>query len=210
MLPTKFSPLTAFRIGYVSCTSALPLQSSVPMDRSPTAGFARFSTFSEYTLPMIANCTSHAGWQSMFAPASKSRSGRSGARVGRTIAMAGRFTPGMRPRLTIALVATAPELPADTKTSARFSFTRRIATLMEQSFLRRTASTGTSSISISSVAGTISSNPFSVARWKSALRSFEKAATTFWIAARLPTRRILTFSRPQAASIAPTTICLGA
>ena len=55
-------------------------------------------------------------------------------RVGRTAAIAGRMTPDMRPRLKIALVATAPELPAETKASARPSLTSLIATLIEQSF----------------------------------------------------------------------------
>ena len=59
----------------------------------------------------------------------------------------------------MALAETAPELPAETKASALPSFTRRIATLMEQFFFRRTALAGDSSISATSGACTTSNVP---------------------------------------------------
>ena len=146
----------------------------------------------------------------MFAPASSTRSGRFGFLFGITVAIAGRFTPGMRPSVSIALVATAPELPADTKASARPSFTRRIATLMEQSFFFLTASTGDSSISATSGAWTISRRPRSIAVWADFFRSFSSLPSSSWMGASCPTRRIFTFGMPTAASTAPTTISPGA
>ena len=142
----------------------------------------------------------------MFAPASSSSSGRRGMRVGRTVAIAGRCTPLMRPRLRIALVATAPELPAETNASARPSFTRRIATLIEQSFFLRTAVTGLSSISATSGAWMTSSVPFFVA----AATSLGYLASSASICSLTPTRKTLTSSRPAAASTPPRTISPGA
>ena len=86
--------------------------------------------------------------------------------------MAGRFTPAMRPRLRMALVATAPELPADTNASARPSFTSRIATLIEQSFFFLIASTGLSSIPATSGAWTISIVPLTIASCAAFLSAF--------------------------------------
>ncbi len=75
-------------------------------------------------------------------------------RVGMTVAMPGRATPGRRPMTRVAAAVTAPVLPAETKASASSSRTRRAPTTIDDAVLRRTACAGASSMEIVSGACT--------------------------------------------------------
>src|SRR2546425_597149 len=103
---------------------------------------------------MTANCTRCSGRQSMLAPTSSQTEGP--FRLGTTAHKAGRSTPSRTPQVILTVAITAPVFPALTTPEARPSRTRVAATLMEESFLRRNAVTGDSSIPTASLACTIS------------------------------------------------------
>ena len=84
---------------------------------------------------------------------------RIGPAVGSTVAMAGRFTPLMRPITSVAAAMHAPVEPAEKNASARPSRTSRAPTTIEESFLERTALAGWSPISMISVVATASTRP---------------------------------------------------
>jgi hypothetical protein len=73
-------------------------------------------------------------------------------RVGICPAIAGRSIPGSVFSTNRDIAISAPVLPADTQACAVSSFTRLIATRIDESFFRRNASAGGSSISTTSVA----------------------------------------------------------
>ena len=104
---------------------------------------------------MWANWTRCSGRASAFAPASISTVGP--RRVGITIAMPGRMTPGRRRTWSSEAASAAPVFPAETTAAASPSPTARTARTSDESGLPRTASAGFSSISIASVHGTSSS-----------------------------------------------------
>ena len=103
-------------------------------------------------LPIWANCTSHSGCTSALAPASSSTVGVDpGTGIG--VAIAGRFTPLMRPIRSSAEAIVAPVLPAEIIADALPSRTASAARTSVESFFVRTAAPGSSSIAISSLAG---------------------------------------------------------
>ena len=75
--------------------------------------------------------------------------------------MAGRTTPFSRPMRNSALAMAAPVLPALTMARAFPSRTASAARTREESFLRRTEDAGSSSIAMTSEAGSTSSPPVS-------------------------------------------------
>jgi hypothetical protein len=81
--------------------------------------------------------------------------------TGSTVAMAGRCTPGMRPIRSSAAATAAPVLPALTMADACPSLTASAARTTDESFLRRTAAAGSSSIATISDAGSTSRLPVS-------------------------------------------------
>ena len=101
-------------------------------------------------LPIMANWLIHSGLQSVFAPASISSIGRPGTGISAPIA--GRSMPLMRPILNIAPAITAPVEPAETNACASLRRTMSMPTLNVESFLRRRAMTGCSSVLMTSVA----------------------------------------------------------
>ncbi len=127
------------------------------MLRSATRGASTPSTTVAYASPISANWRRFSALQSAFAPAS-SRTHGSPA-VGNTVAMAGRFTPLIRPITSVAAAMHAPVEPAEKNASARPSRTSRAPTTIEESFLERTALAGWSPISITSVVATASTRP---------------------------------------------------
>ena len=66
--------------------------------------------------------------------------------MGWTVRMAGLSTPGMLPRVKMAKAMAAPELPAETTPSTLPSFSRVKALFMDESFFRRRAIDGESSM----------------------------------------------------------------
>ena len=110
-----------------------------------------------YASPITPYCARCEGRGSMLAPTSTSTTGP--AKVGTVTAMPGRITLGRRRMYICAAPTIAPVLPALTIASRRFSafgpaclaMTTRLA-----SFLERIASTGGSSMPITSVVATIS------------------------------------------------------
>ena len=109
-----------------------------------------------YTEPISANCTSHSACTSEFAPASSSTVGFApGTGIG--VAIAGRFTPEMRPMRSRAAAIVAPVLPAEIIALARPSRTASAARTSVESFLRRTPWAGSSCIPMTSVASIRSS-----------------------------------------------------
>ncbi len=148
-LPWKLSPETRRRSA-ASLTTSLPLISSSPMLRRPTVGRSMCSTAETSALPIAANCTSCSGVQFTFAP--RSSIVTTPFFVGSCAAIAGRSMPGSVFSTKRAMPISAPVLPADTHPCATPSLTRLIATRIDESFLRRSASAGGSSISITSLA----------------------------------------------------------
>ena len=71
--------------------------------------------------------------------------------------MAGRLTPQMRRRLRSDDATIAPVLPAETNASTSFDLTSEMPRLIEESGLLRTACTGCSPISMTSLACTMRS-----------------------------------------------------
>ena len=101
---------------------------------------------------MIANCSRCSGVQSAFAPRSSAYT--CPVRVGSTAQIAGRSIPGRVFSTNFAVPMSAPVFPALTQACARPSFTRSIATRMEECFLVRIAVRTSSSMPTTSVAGT--------------------------------------------------------
>ncbi len=75
--------------------------------------------------------------------------------------MAGRITLGSRPIRNRAEAMVAPVLPADTMAMARPSRTASAARTSDESFLRRTPLPGSSSMPMTSLAGTEGRSPMS-------------------------------------------------
>ena len=111
---------------------------------------------------MMANCSKNLGRQSTFAPTSSSRTGLWGTCVGNNAPIAGRSTPGKRPRRKRAAAIAAPECPAETTALACLRLTKFIATAIEELGLRRKPSSGSSSISMMPSEGTISRRSLSL------------------------------------------------
>ena len=142
----------------VSFTTSLPLMSSSPMLRRPTVGRSTWSTADTSAVPITANCSSCSGEQLTLAP--RSSTVVTPLRVGSCEAIAGRSTPGSVFRTKREIAIRAPVLPAETQASARPSFTRLIATRIDESFFRRSASAGGSCISTTSDAGSTARRDF--------------------------------------------------
>ena len=68
-------------------------------------------------------------------------------------AIAGRSMPGRVFSTNLAIAISAPVFPAETQACAAPALTRLIATRIDESFLRRSASAGGSSMSTTSLAG---------------------------------------------------------
>ena len=113
--------------------------------------------------------------------------------------MAARLMPRMRFTVSVAPVRSAPVLPAETTASPLPSRSIASATAMDESFLRRVAVLGSSSMLIISLAFTISISP-------SAQPSFLRQVLTL---SSMPTRVISTPSSLLALT-APRTISSGA
>ena len=101
-------------------------------------------------LDICANCNKLIGLQFVLEPASIRR--RRPLYAGKIPAKAGRSIPLILPTNKVAPVKSAPEFPAEIKTSPSPCFNRLKPTTMEESFLRLIACVGISSISIVSVA----------------------------------------------------------
>src|ERR1035441_4329467 len=151
MLPMKSMMGSARSRGKVSRVSWLPLESSSPMERSPTRGRAMWRTLRAYIWPMTANWTRLSGSQSTLAPTSSARDGLP-VTVGTMVARAGRWTPANMPRTLLAVAMAAPVLPAVKKPRAEPSRPIRKPTRMEESRLARTAWAALSSMLIHSEA----------------------------------------------------------
>ena len=134
---------------------------------------------------------------STFAPQSSSRKG---VLPGMTVASAGRLTPFTVRTMRLAPTCSAPVEPAETKASPLPSASMRRPTTMLESFLARTALAGSSHISMTSVAFTISMFFISMAF------SFTQAA----IFSASPTARISTSGQAAVAATAPFRISAGA
>ena len=106
------------------------------------------STAETSALPIAANWTSCCDVQFTLAP--RSSIVTTPVRVGSCDAIAGRSMPGSVFRTKRAMLISAPVLPAETQPCASPSLTRLIATRIELSFLRRSASAGGSSIATTS------------------------------------------------------------
>ena len=118
------------------------------MLRSPTVGRSMPSTAVASALPMTANWTSCSAVQLTFAP--RSSAVVTPLRVGSCDAIAGRSMPGSVFSTNRAIAISAPVLPADTHACAAPSLTRFTATRIDESFFRRSASAGGSSIATTS------------------------------------------------------------
>src|SRR3954470_23020236 len=110
---------------------------------------------------MYANCTSHSGRESTFAPQSRSSTARPG--TGTRTATAGRCTPRIRFRWKSPAASAAPVEPGVTNAPARPSFTARAACTIEESGFARTACAGSSSLVTATGASTTFSKPSSSA-----------------------------------------------
>ena len=150
-LPMK-SGTRSVMSSWAACASCEPFDGSSPMLSSATRGPITPSTTVAYAAPICANCSRFSGLQSAFAPTSSSTHG--GPAVGITVAIAGRWTPLMRPMISVAAAIAAPVLPAEKNASASPSRTRRAPTTIEESRLLRTAVAGCSPISMISVHAT--------------------------------------------------------
>jgi len=105
----------------------------------------------ENTEPIVANCASHATSTSALAPASSKIVGVDpGTGIG--VAIAGRFTPSMRPMRNSAEAIVAPVLPAEIIALAFPSRTASALRTRVESFFARTAPAGSSSMPITSLA----------------------------------------------------------
>ena len=129
-----------------------PLPGSSPIESRPTRGASRAKRCLANTAPIWANCTSHSGWTSALAPASSRTVGvEPGTGIG--VAIAGRLTPLIRPMRSSAAAIVAPVLPAEIIAEALPSRTASAARTSVESFLRRIAWAGSSSIATTSAAG---------------------------------------------------------
>ena len=81
--------------------------------------------------------------------------------MGNKAPIAGRSTPGKRPKRNRAAAIAAPECPAETTASASLRLTKFMATAIEELGLRRNPSRGSSSISMIPSDGTIARRSFS-------------------------------------------------
>ena len=97
---------------------------------------------------MIANCSSHSGLQSTFAPESRRTVGPLSA--GQTVAIAGREIPSIVRSLMSAIARNAPLFPAETTASASPCLTRSTATPSEVRSQERAATEGERSIATAS------------------------------------------------------------
>ena len=175
-----------------SFSTSLPLASSSPMLRSPTAGSSTPRYTSAITEPMTANWAKCSGLTSRLAPTSSTTVG---VPSGKMAAIAGRATPLILPMTKAEAASAAPVDPADTIPTASPSATRPAATITDAPFLDRIAAAGSSAISMTSGAWTTGSRPSNSSR---------RAPST----ASSPTR---TTSTPRsAASRAPETVSCGA
>ena len=153
----KFSPDALASSSYASLRSVSPFPGSSPIDSSPTRGSAMPKRCRAYTAPMSANCTSHSACTSELAPASSRIVGvEPGTGIG--VAIAGRFTPEIRPIRSSADAIVAPVLPAEIMALALPSRTASAARTSVESFLRRTPCAGSSCIPITSDASISSSS----------------------------------------------------
>ena len=117
-----------------------------------------WSTADTSAVPITANCSSCSGEQFTLAP--RSSTVVTPFRVGSCEAIAGRSTPGSVFSTNREIAISAPVLPAETQASARPSLTRLIATRIDESFLRRSASAGGSCISTTSDAASTAMRAF--------------------------------------------------
>ena len=144
---------------------------------------------------MIANCSSHSGLQSTFAPESSKTVGPLSA--GQTVAIAGREMPSIVRSLINAIARNAPLLPAETTASASPCLTRLTATPSEVRSHERAAADGERSMATAPGAW--------IPRTRSAPRPCRSGRTR----CSSPTNRI-SASNSCAASNAPATISCGA
>ena len=151
MFPMKCTPGAPSRRWCTSFTKLEPFDASSPIDSRPTRGLATPKRCREKTVPICANCTSHSGWHSAFAPASRRTVGVSPG-TGSGAAIAGRDTPRMRPMRSSALAIVAPVFPALTIADALPSRTASAARTSDESFLRLTPCAPSSPIPMISVA----------------------------------------------------------
>ena len=132
--------------------ASVPLMSSSPMLSSPTRGRSTPCRSAAITEPITANCTRWSAVQSGLAPRSSITVWPCAAGTAET--MAGRSMPGTMPSTKRAVASSAPVLPAEMQAAASPRLTRLMATRIEESFLRRTASCGRSSMPTTSLAST--------------------------------------------------------
>ena len=141
-------------------TNGLPFPGSSPMDSRAIRGSSTPRRSRANTAPIRPNCTNHSGLHSELAPASSSTVGVVPG-AGRSVAIAGRATPRIRPIRRRALAIAAPVLPALTIAEATPSRTASAARIREESFIRRTLEPGSASMAITSEAAITSRSPMS-------------------------------------------------
>mmetsp|Transcript_1251 Transcript_1251/g.3584 ORF Transcript_1251/g.3584 Transcript_1251/m.3584 type:complete len:264 (-) Transcript_1251:693-1484(-) len=138
---------------------SLPLMASSPMLSRPTLGSSMPSTADTSALPITANCSRFSAAESTLAPRSSTVVKRPAA-FGITAAIAGRSIPSSVLSKTLATAISAPVLPADTQAWASAGSPSRpgrscwIATRIDESRLRRRATSIGSSIVTTSLAAT--------------------------------------------------------
>ena len=186
----------SFSRAVASWTRCSPLPASSPMESSATLGSLTPSTRSLKSEPMWAYWARLMPVESVVAPMSSRMRGPLSVII--CTARAGRSTPGRRFRWRIAEATPAPVWPAVTTASASPSRTRRMATLMLASRLRRTATAGGSSMPTVSEACTMRTCDGSGSSMKGRMR------------ASSPTRMTSTSLCRRAQSTAPRTTSSGA
>ena len=153
-LPAK--PFTSANNSDARLRNASPLPGSSPFESNAIDGSATPRRTRAYARASSAHSTSHSGSGSTVAPPSTSSCIRSSPNTGSGTAIAGRWTPLIRPNRKSAAAIVAPVLPAPTIAAARPSRTASAASTIDDRFLARTAAAGSSSMAITSGASRIS------------------------------------------------------